>query len=147
MADGAVSIIESQRGDTVPYRQRKQLLHNEGGAHFREVPDAGPEFEWLDVARAAAFGDIDNDGDIDVLVTNNNAPVRLLLDQTISSAPRKSESDGSAAAIGSPAARHWLEISLRDGREQIDLAWEPVSGSYERVSPRYGGAHVPTAAI
>ena len=122
VADGAVSIIESQRGDTVPYRQRKQLLHNEGGAHFREVPDAGPEFERLDVARAAAFGDIDNDGDIDVLVTNNNAPVRLLLNQTISSAPRKSESDGSAAAIGSPAARHWLEISLRtDGTNRFGV--------------------------
>ena len=31
------------------------------------------------IARGAAFGDIDNDGDIDVVIGNNNGPARLLL--------------------------------------------------------------------
>jgi len=30
------------------------------------------------VTRGAAFGDIDNDGDIDVVISNNNGPARLL---------------------------------------------------------------------
>ena len=37
------------------------------------------------MSRGAAFGDIDNDGDIDILVTNNNGPVHLLLNQVGSS--------------------------------------------------------------
>jgi hypothetical protein len=45
------------------------------------------------VGRGAAFGDIDNDGDVDVLVANNNGPARLLLNQ---------------AASG----RHWLGLRL-----------------------------------
>ena len=42
---------------------------------------AGPSFELSEVSRAAAFGDIDNDGDMDVVLTNNNGPARLLLNE------------------------------------------------------------------
>ena len=48
----------------------------------------------LEISRGAAFGDIDNDGDIDILVTNNNGPVRLLLNE-----------------VGNK--NHWLTIQLR----------------------------------
>ena len=43
--------------------------------------DAGPVFELSEVSRGAAFGDVDNDGDTDVLVLNNNGPARLLVNQ------------------------------------------------------------------
>jgi enediyne biosynthesis protein E4 len=36
-------------------------------------------FQLSDVSRGASFGDVDNDGDTDVLVTTNNGPVRLLI--------------------------------------------------------------------
>jgi hypothetical protein len=110
VTNGAVNIIEGQRGQPVPYRQRSQLFHNEGGGRFREVSrEAGPFFEQLLVGRGAAFGDLDNDGDVDIVVTTNNGPARLLLNQT--NAPGRSAASG----------RHWLEIGLRgeDGRRII----------------------------
>ena len=42
---------------------------------------AGAVFELSEVSRGAAFGDVDNDGDTDVLVLNNNGPARLLTNQ------------------------------------------------------------------
>ena len=80
---GAVNIIAAQRGTAVPYRQRSQLFHNEGQGRLREVSaEAGPAFALEGVGRGAAFGDIDNDGDVDVLVTNNGGPAKLFLNET-----------------------------------------------------------------
>jgi enediyne biosynthesis protein E4 len=70
----------SARRDPFPLRQRKLLLRNDGGGRFEEVTDrAGPAFALAEVSRGAAFGDIDNDGDTDVIVGNASGPLRLLL--------------------------------------------------------------------
>ena len=63
-----------------PYQQRNQLFRNSGDGTFQDVTErAGAAFERSEVSRGAAFGDIDNDGDIDVLVTNVDGPPRLLI--------------------------------------------------------------------
>jgi len=84
IANGAVNRIESLRESRYPFGQPNQLFHNEGnGKKFREVTGvAGPVFALSEVSRGAAFGDIDNDGAVDLVVTNNNGPVRLLLNQS-----------------------------------------------------------------
>ena len=78
-ANGAVKTIVEQRlaGDPLPLREPNLLLHNEQGA-FRAVTHQAPTLEILDVSRGLATGDIDNDGDDDVLEMNNNGPARLL---------------------------------------------------------------------
>jgi hypothetical protein len=98
VADGAVSNVEALRGQSYPFGERNLLLHNAGGRRFEEVAGwAGPGL--TEVGRGAAFGDIDNDGDVDVLVTNNNGPVRLFLNQT-------------------QPTRPWLTVRLQGGPEE-----------------------------
>jgi hypothetical protein len=95
IANGAVTIQGTERGEGPVYAQRKQLFHNEGsGKRFRETSQlGGPAFQAAEISRGAAFGDIDNDGAIDIVVSNNNGPARLLRNQ----------------AAG---RRHWLIVKL-----------------------------------
>ncbi|MCB1033379.1 MAG: CRTAC1 family protein [Acidobacteria bacterium] len=84
VANGAVKVIEAQRqaGDPFPLRQRNQLFRRIPAAGWEELTEAaGPAFEPLEVSRAAAFGDLDDDGDTDVLLLNNSGPARLLINQ------------------------------------------------------------------
>jgi hypothetical protein len=129
IANGAVTIVESLQGSPYPYHQRNLLFRNEGRLRrFRETTqDAGPALELSEVSRGAAFGDIDNDGSVDIVVTNNNGPVRLLHNE--------------AGSRGS-----WLEVQLDAGplnrygigarigvvREDGETLWRRVhtDGSY-----------------
>ena len=59
--------------------QRKLLFLNDGRGRMREIArQAGPGFAEERVGRTLAAGDIDNDGDLDFLVTNNGADAELL---------------------------------------------------------------------
>lgn len=106
-ANGAVTLQPALRGQAYPFHQRNQLFHNEAGRRgriFRDITtEAGAAMQLSEVSRAAAFGDVDNDGDLDVLVTNNNGPVRLLLNRNV-------------------AKNHWLQVKLtgvKDNRDGI----------------------------
>ena len=85
--------------DPFPYRERKLLLRNMGkGKTFEDVTAAaGPALEPAEVSRSAVFGDVNNDGGIDILVTNNNGPARLLLNTV-------------------PNRGHWLMVQIEGVR-------------------------------
>jgi len=95
IANGGVNVIESQRGQPFPFRMKSQLFRNPGSGRFEETSAlAGPAFARAEIGRGAAFGDLDNDGDIDIVFTTNGGPARLLLNQA---AP----------------ANHWLTVSVK----------------------------------
>ena len=60
------------------FRQKNQLLVNQGG-RFRDVTGiAGAGLQVEESSRGVAVGDLDNDGDLDVVVTNIDAPPTVL---------------------------------------------------------------------
>ena len=94
VANGAVNVVEAQRGEPRPFRMRNQLFRNTGAGRFEETSaSGGAAFATMEVGRGAAFGDIDNDGDTDIIVTNNGGRAMLLLNQA-----------------GAP--QHWLQVRL-----------------------------------
>ena len=97
VANGAVNTVPSQRGQPLPLKMTNQLFHNDGRGRFVETSAlAGEPFARLQVGRGAAFGDVDNDGDVDLVVTTNGGPVQLLLNETATT-------------------NHWLQLALRQG--------------------------------
>ena len=129
IANGAVNIIEAQRGEKFPFKMRNQLFRNTGNGRFEQTSKAGgPAFERPDIGRAAAFGDIDNDGDVDIVTTNNNGPVQLLLNQ----AGNKN---------------HWLAAAFATAAGESFRVWRLGRHRAGRANPRCGAEFGPMAAI
>jgi len=110
VANGAVQLLPElvRQRNSFPLGQPDQLFRNTGKGNFVEIVDE-PEFALLEVGRGAAFGDVDNDGDTDFLVTNNNGPARLFLNQ-----------------VGN--RNHWLGLRLvgKAGRDMLGAQVEVV---------------------
>jgi predicted NUDIX family NTP pyrophosphohydrolase len=100
VANGAVAIDETVAGEPFPYRQGDQLLVNTGPPTFAyrdaTTPAGVDALEPL-VSRGAAFGDVDNDGDVDILLAHTGGPLRLL------------RNDGAGA-------NDWIGLDVRDAR-------------------------------
>jgi len=137
--NGTVQIIESlrQAKDPLPLHQRKLLFHNLGGGRFQEVSaQAGAVFALSEVGRGAAFGDVDNDGLVDVLVGNNNGPTRLLINQTAN-------------------GHHWIGLRLagvggRDmlgARVEVVQAGAPTRWRRARSDGSYASANDPRVIV
>ncbi len=135
--NGTVIASPGPAGRPFPYDQRKSLFRNRGDGTFEDVTgQAGAVFELSETGRGAAFGDVDNDGDVDVLVGNDTGPVRLLINR-----------------IGS--RRHWLGLRLagaggRDmlgARVAVRRPGEPTLWRRARSDGSYASANDPRVIV
>jgi len=100
---------QAAAGVPFPYAQRKQLFHNLGGGLFEETSaQAGPAFASPQNSRGLALGDVDNDGDDDLLIGNIEGPAQLLLNRAGS-------------------RQHWLGLRLLSGEKGRDLVGSEVT--------------------
>ena len=132
VANGAVTAVEDllQAQDPWPFHQPNQLFRNRGGADFEEV-EGIPALVLSEVSRGAAFGDLDNDGDRDVVILNNQESARVLLNTVGQDRPwlglRLTDATGRVDQLG---AR--VEIQLEDGRTLLRRVH--TDGSYASAS-------------
>jgi len=87
IANGAVILdsVQEKQGIQFPLNQMNQLLENEGNGQYKDI-SVGQDFISISqkVSRGLLVGDIDNDGDTDLIVTNDNAQPQVLLNNKIS---------------------------------------------------------------
>lgn len=99
-----------------PYKSPRIVFRNLGNAKFEElIAEAGPGIAAAHASRGCAFGDFDNDGDVDAVIINLNQPPSLLRNDV--------SGDG-----------HWLKVKLVG-------ATSNRSAIGARITARYG-AHI-----
>src|ERR1043166_1171338 len=118
--DGWLDLFVANGAVQLPLGQPNQLFRNTGKGSFVEtIAEAGPEFPLLEVSRGVAAGDVDNDGDTDLLVTDNNGPARLLLNH-----------------VGN--RNHWIGLRLvgKSGRDLLGAQVEIVTATNDVLRRR-----------
>jgi hypothetical protein len=104
---------ELQGRSDQPYKGPRIVFRSLGNGRFEELAgQAGPGIEALHCSRGCAFGDFDNDGDVDILVVNLNEPPSLLRNDTT-------------------GGHHWIKLKLRGTKSNR-------SAIGARVTVRYG---------
>jgi hypothetical protein len=100
---------------TVPLKTPRVLFRNLGNGRFEELMgEAGPGIEAAHTSRGCAFGDFDNDGDVDILIVNQNEPPSLLRNDVT-------------------GGNHWLKLKLEGVKSNR-------SAIGARVTLHYGGS-------
>ena len=128
MAHGHVYPEVERAGVDVPYKEPKMVYRNLRDGRFEDVSSrAGSGVGLLRSARGVAFGDFDNDGDLDVVINNlNDAPTLLRND------------------VGNK--NRWLKVKVvgtRSNRSGLGARVKVVAGEHAQTDEvRSGGSYI-----
>jgi enediyne biosynthesis protein E4 len=114
--------------DNVSYAQQNQLFRNVAGVFAEITDEAGSGLALQHVSRGSAAADYDNDGDVDLAVSNNGGPGVLL-------------------ANDAEAAGNWLSVVLQgaapDNRDAVGARVELLAGGRWQVDEvRHGSSYL-----
>ncbi len=120
---------------SVTYAQPTQLFRNDGGRFTEVTETVGGDLATPRVARGAAYGDLDGDGDLDVVITNNGGPAQIFENTGAHGNWLRVEAatDGASHALGSVVevtaggrTQRWL---VRTGSSYLSQSQvEPIFG-------------------
>lgn len=131
VSTGHVDDNRRQLGQPVDYEQIPLLFRNLGGKRFKlSTREAGPYFDTTHVGRGVAFGDLDNDGDIDIVVNEKDRHAAVLRNDT-------------------PTSNHWIRLVLegtRSNRDAVVVRVEVDTGERVIHRQRKGGVSLESAS-
>jgi hypothetical protein len=120
IANGHIMDNAPQYRAGATYAQRNQLFRNVSRGRFTDVSrSAGAGFAVEKVSRGLASGDIDNDGDLDLLVTNNGQPADLLRNESVSGHALLVRTIGKKSNRGGVGAQLTLTIATHTQRREV----------------------------
>jgi hypothetical protein len=100
--DGNLDVFAANGGADALVEKRPTLLVGDGSGHFADAADGGgPYFHGKRSGRGAAFGDFDDDGRIDIVVSHVDLKATPALLRNVTA-----------------NGNHWLGVSLRPGKNQ-----------------------------
>jgi hypothetical protein len=131
------------RTGRVHYAEPPHLFHNRGKGQFVDVAsDVGAEFAAPKVGRGAAFGDLDLDGDLDVLITTNGGPAQLYRNDLaagnrhvrLTLRGTRSNRDGIGARVRAQIASTWHSRMVRTGSSYLSQSELPLTFGLGRAT-------------
>jgi len=127
-AHGHVYPEVERTGVDVPYKEPKILYRNLHNGRFEDISGrAGSGVALLRSSRGVAFGDFDNDGDVDILINNSGDPPTLLRNDVSS-------------------RNHWLKVKTvgtRSNRTGLGARVTVVAGGHSQIDEvRSGGSYI-----